>query len=125
MRLLLDTHVLLLALTDVPRIEPVRNLLLADENEVFVSTVSWCEIAIKKRLGRHDADLQELRNIVQESGFIELPFLGVHAIILANLPFHHNDPFDHALVAQAMAEPMRLITCNNILSKYTPLVMLI
>lgn len=41
MRLLLDTNALLWALTNGPRIDPVRELLLADENEVFVSTVSW------------------------------------------------------------------------------------
>lgn len=86
MRFLLDTQVLLWALTDAPHIESVKDLLLADENEVFVSIVSWCEIASRIRLGKQDADLQELRAIVQESGFVELPFLGVHAIMLAKLP---------------------------------------
>ena len=123
MRLLLDTNALLWALTNAPRIEPVMDLLLADDNEVFVSSVSWWEIAIKPRIGKFDADLQELRAIAQESGFMELPLLGLHAEMLATLPCHHHDPFDHMLVAQAMAEPMRLITGDRVLSKYTPLVM--
>jgi PIN domain nuclease of toxin-antitoxin system len=97
--------------------------LLADESEVFVSTVSWWEIAIKTRIGKLEASLPELRATAQESGFVELPLLGSHAEMLAAIPRHHNDPFDHMLVAQAMAEPMRLITGDGVLAKYTPLVM--
>ncbi|MDR2573986.1 MAG: type II toxin-antitoxin system VapC family toxin [Desulfovibrio sp.] len=123
MRLLLDTNALLWALTNAPRIAPVRDLLLADENEVFVSTVSWWEIAIKTRIGKLDAHLSDLRVAAQESGFLELPLLGSHAEMLATLPRHHNDPFDHMLAAQAMAEPMRLITGDGVLSQYTPLVL--
>ena len=125
MRLLLDTNALLWALTNAPRIKGVKDLLLADENEVFVSAVSWWEIAVKTRIGRLDADLPLLRATAQESGFLELPLLGAHTEILATLPRHHNDPFDHMLVAQAVAEPMRLITSDETFTKYTPLVILI
>lgn len=123
MRLLLDTNALLWAMTNGPRIDPVRELLLADETEVFVSTVSWWEIAIKTRIGKLDASVSVLRESARESGFVELPLLGVHAEMLATLPRYHNDPFDHILVAQAMAEPMRLITGDEMLAQYTPLVM--
>jgi len=123
MRLLLDTNVLLWAMTNAPRIDKMRDVLLADENEVFVSAVSWWEIAIKTRIGRLDADVPQLRAVAQESGFLELPLFGSHTEMLATLPRHHNDPFDHMLVAQAMAEPMRLITGDGTLSRYTPLVM--
>jgi PIN domain nuclease of toxin-antitoxin system len=123
MRILLDTNALLWTLTNAPRIAPVRELLLDDENEVFVSTVSWWEIAIKTRLGKLDASLPELRVAARESGFEELPLLGSHAEILASIPRYHNDPFDHMLLAQAMAEPMRLITGDSILTRYTPLVL--
>ena len=123
MRILLDTNALLWALTNGPRIAPVRELLLADENEVFVSTVSWWEVAIKTRTGKLDANLPELRATAQESGFLELPLLGSHAEMLTTMPRYHNDPFDHMLVAQAMAEPMRLITGDSVLSQYTPLVL--
>lgn len=123
MRLLLDTNVLLWAMTDSPRIDNVRNLLLSDETEVFVSVVSWWEIAIKIRIGKLEADLPELRVAAAESGFAELPLLGPHAEMLATLPRHHNDPFDHMLLAQAMVEPMRLITSDAALPAYTSLVM--
>lgn len=123
MRLLLDTNALLWAMANSPRIDPVRDMLLADENEVFVSTVSWWEIAIKTRIGKLAASVPELRATARESGFAELPLLGSHAELLATLPRHHNDPFDHMIVAQAMAEPMRLITGDGVLSRYTPLVL--
>ena len=125
MRLLLDTNALLWAMTNAPRITPVRDLLLDAGNDVFVSTVSWWEIAIKARIGKISADVRELRDAAAQSGFQELPLLGVHAEMLASLPRHHNDPFDHMLVAQAMAEPMRLITGDSVLGKYTTLVMYI
>ena len=86
MRLLLDTNALLWALTNSPRIDSVRDLLLAEENEVFVSTVSWWEIAIKTRIGKLDAQLPILRSAAVESGFLELPLLGSHAETLAGLP---------------------------------------
>ncbi|MDR1241946.1 MAG: type II toxin-antitoxin system VapC family toxin [Deltaproteobacteria bacterium] len=123
MRILLDTNALLWALANAPRIAPVKELLLDDGNEVFVSTVSWWEIAIKTRIGKLNASLPELRATALESGFLELPLLGSHAEMLATIPRHHNDPFDHMLVAQAMAEPMRLITGDNVLSQYTALVL--
>jgi PIN domain nuclease of toxin-antitoxin system len=123
MRILLDTKALLWTLTNAPRLAPVRELLLDDGNEVFVSTVSWWEIAIKTRLGKLDASLPELRAAARESGFEELPLLGSHAEMLAAIPRYHNDPFDHMLVAQTMAEPMRLITGDSILTRYTPLVL--
>lgn len=122
MRLLLDTNALLWALSNGPRIAPVRELLLADANEVFVSAVSWWEIAIKTRIGKLAADLPELRAATRDSGFMELPLLGTHADVLATMPRHHNDPFDHMLVAQAMAEPMRLISGDRVLAAYTSLV---
>ena len=123
MRLLLDTNALLWAMTNSPRISPVSDLLLDADNDVFVSTVSWWEIAIKVRIGKINADVRELRAAASQSGFLELPLLGVHAEMLTSLPRHHNDPFDHMLVAQAMAEPMRLITGDSVLEKYTTLVM--
>ena len=51
--------------------------------------------------------------------------VGAHSEMPVALPRRHNDPFDHIIAAQAMAEPMRLITGNNVLSQYTPLALLI
>ncbi|MDR3089493.1 MAG: type II toxin-antitoxin system VapC family toxin [Desulfobulbaceae bacterium] len=125
MRLLLDTNVLLWALTDSPRIENVRNLLLADDNDVFVSAVSWWKIAIKTRIGKFKADISELRLATRDSGFLELPLLGGHAEILTGINAFHNDPFDHMLLSQAMTEPMRLLSGDRMLRKYSSLVLLV
>jgi PIN domain nuclease of toxin-antitoxin system len=125
LRLLLDTNVILWVLSDDKRIAPIRNLLLDDGNEVFVSTASWWEIAIKVGIGKLDAKLVELRQASMQSGFDELPILGVHTEMLAQLPLLHKDPFDRLIVAQAMTEPMQLITGDVLLKQYSDLVRLI
>ena len=125
MRMLLDTNALLWMLAGSPRIEPVRELIESDDTEVFVSAVSWWEIAIKTRIGKLDADLPELRTAARDSGLVELPLTGVHAEVFLDLPKLHNDPFDHMLVAQAVSEPMRFITGDSLLADYSPLVTVI
>jgi PIN domain nuclease of toxin-antitoxin system len=121
-RLLLDTNVVLWVLSDDKRIATIKNLLLDDDNEVFVSTASWWEIAIKVGIGKLDANLAELRQASIESGFNELPVLGVHTEMLTKLPSLHRDPFDRLIVAQAMAEPMQLLTGDKLLEQYSELV---
>ncbi len=122
MRLLLDTHILLWALAGDKRINAVREIILDDDTEVFISAASWWELAIKIGLGKLDADLKELRHASQVSGFRELPVLGSHTEALLNLSPIHKDPFDRLLVAQAITEPMRLMTADNTLQPYSELV---
>lgn len=122
MRLLLDTNAFLWTQNESPRIAPVLDMLVSLENEVFVSAVTWWELAIKIRIGKLEADLSDLRAAARASDFAELPLLGAHAETLATLPRHHNDPFDHMLVAQCVAESMSLVTGDAMLSRYTPLV---
>jgi PIN domain nuclease of toxin-antitoxin system len=121
-RLLLDTNIVLWVLSDDKRIAAIKNLLLDDDNEVFVSTASWWEIAIKVSIGKLHANLAELRQASLGSGFNELPVLGVHTEMLAKLPLLHRDPFDRLIVAQAMAEPMQLLTGDKLLEQYSELV---
>lgn len=118
MKLLLDTHVLLWAATDSPRIKAIRKRLLAADNEVFFSVASLWEIAIKVSLGKLLADAAEIREAAIDSGFLELPVLGQHALHVGGLPWHHRDPFDRLLVSQAAAEPMRLLTADEQLLAY-------
>lgn len=125
MRVLLDTNVLLWTLAGHSRIAPVRDLILDDATEVFVSTASLWEIAIKAGLGKLDADVVEVRGALADSGFQELPVLGEHTEYLQRLAPIHRDPFDRLLVAQAMAEPMRLLTGDATLQGYSELVQLI
>ncbi len=118
MKLLLDTHVLLWTLIESPRVDAIRKRLLAADNEVYFSVASLWEIAIKISLGKLKADALEIRDAALEGGFVELPILGPHALHVGGLPWHHRDPFDRLLIAQAAAEPMRLLTADEQLLAY-------
>lgn len=125
MRLLLDTHVFIWAVTDSRKLKTaVRRSILA-ATEVHVSAASLWEIAIKARLGKIDADPAELAEAIDRSGFIELPVYARHAVRVAQLPPHHNDPFDRLLIAQAVSEPLLLLTADSTLAQYSDLVQVV
>jgi PIN domain nuclease of toxin-antitoxin system len=119
MRLLLDTHILLWWLADDPALPERADALIADQaNEVFASAISLWEIAIKARLGKIAADAAQIHTATQASGLASLAFTAEHALAVAQLPNHHRDPFDRALVAQARVEPLHLITHDAIIAAY-------
>ncbi|WP_018691908.1 type II toxin-antitoxin system VapC family toxin [Algicola sagamiensis] len=122
MRILLDTHVVLWTLAGADRIQAIQPILQSPHNDIYVSVASWWEIAIKIGIGKLNADLQHLRQASEESGMIELPVKGEHSEALLTLPPIHKDPFDRILVAQAMTEPMKLMTADNQLDNYSELV---
>lgn len=125
MRILLDTHVLLWALTGDARLGKARAMILDRANDIAVSTASYLELAIKASQGKIDVDLGQIRSAVDASGYDELPIVGAHTEVLAGLPWHHKDPFDRILVAQALAEPMRLLTADAAVARYSDTVMLV
>jgi PIN domain nuclease of toxin-antitoxin system len=125
MRLLLDTHIFLWAVAGNPLLQPATRKLIESADEVFVSAASLWEVAIKARLGKIDADPDELVSAIERSGFAELPVRATHAAGVARLPMHHNDPFDRLLVAQAVAEPLKLLTADAVLAQYSELVTLV
>ena len=118
MRLLLDTNVLLWVAAGDPRVEHLQDRIIDEENEVFVSAASYWEVAIKVGIGRLDVNVAELRQAARDNGYPELPVLGVHTEHLGGLPAIHKDPFDRMLIAQANAEPMRLLTADHLLARY-------
>ncbi len=121
MNLLLDTHVALWAITDAPALPASARALIADPaNEVWVSAVSVWEIAIKHGLGRGDMPLPgtEALGYFTEAGYRMLPITASHAAAVALLPPHHQDPFDRLLIAQARAEPLRLLTHDATVARY-------
>ena len=125
MRLLLDTHVFLWAAAGSAALKaPARRLIEAAE-QVYVSAASIWEIAIKARLGKIQADPHALAQAIEASGFVELPVSAAHAAGVAQLPLHHHDPFDRLLVAQALAEPLKLLTADELLTMYSDVVLLI
>jgi PIN domain nuclease of toxin-antitoxin system len=124
-RLLLDTNIVVWLAEDNPRIAGIKTLLFSGDSEIFVSAVSWWEIAIKIRTGKLRTDLRELRSNAEQYGFQELPVSGLYTEAFLELPGLHRDPFDHMLLAQAITEPMRLITGDALLADYSSLVMVI
>ncbi|MCX8087285.1 MAG: type II toxin-antitoxin system VapC family toxin [Rhodocyclaceae bacterium] len=123
MRLLLDTQVLLWAIYQ--RLSPARQERLRDrDNDVFFSAVTIAEIALKASLRRTDFPFEprEVSEAARSSAFDELALTADQVKRLALLPWHHRDPFDRMLVAQAIEEGLRLITADRALSAYTDLV---
>ncbi len=116
MRLLLDMHVLILW-DEGRRFSSEARRAIRDADEVFVSAASAWEIAIKVALGR----LRPARTVEQaagDSGFVELPVTFQHASRVASLPWHHRDPFDRLLAAQAELEGLTLVTRDPAFEPY-------
>ncbi|GAC1550589.1 MAG: type II toxin-antitoxin system VapC family toxin [Collimonas sp.] len=125
MRILLDTHIYLWWLQDHPKLSaPARDKIIA-ATEVYVSSASIWEASIKINIGKLDADIEELVAQIAQNGFLELPVNARHAMQLIRLPELHRDPFDRMLVAQAMCEPLRLLTANAQVARYSELVDLV
>ncbi len=122
MNLLLDTHVALWAITDSPKLPlKARELIDSPKTNVWISTASIWEIAIKYSLGRGDMPIsgQTALRYFSESGYRQLPIEAEHAVAIEDLPAHHSDPFDRILVAQALVEPMRLMTHDAMVALYS------
>lgn len=122
MNLLLDTHVALWAITDSPKLPPkARDLIASPKTTVWVSAASVWEIAIKHALGRGDMPVssQDAVRYFQDSGYRILPIEAEHAVAIEDLSPHHQDPFDRILVAQALVEPMRLMTHDPLVALYS------
>lgn len=122
MNLLLDTHVALWAIADSPKLpKKARDLIESPRSSVWISTASVWEITIKHALGRSDMPISS-RDAVQffrESGYRFLTVEAEHAMAVEELPPHHQDPFDRILVAQALVEPMRLLTHDQMVARYS------
>jgi len=119
---LLDTHIFLWWLQDSPRLSPGVRATLADpDSPIYVSAVSIWEIAIKaslRKLTLRNLSPQMLRKLPEASGFSSLPFDAEAAAQVLSLPLHHQDPFDRALVAQALVGSFVLITQDEQLEAY-------
>jgi PIN domain nuclease of toxin-antitoxin system len=124
MRVLLDTHVLLLALVRPAKLSAAA-LKRIEAAEVYVSAASIWEIGIKAAIGKLKADPREILEAVEPAGFLFLPISGEHAVEAAKLPPLHKDPFDRMLVAQASVEPMILLTDDSALRNYGSFVTII
>ena len=119
MRLLLDTHILLWWLSDDPSLPVAARRVIADpQSEIFISAATTWEIAIKHALGRLDAPVHRMMDVIEGAGFVPLSMAVEHTILAGNLPAHHQDPFDRMLIAQAQQEGLTLVSVDRIFSRY-------
>jgi PIN domain nuclease of toxin-antitoxin system len=122
MRILLDTHIFLWLVTDDRKAKKSLRTQIEAATEVYVSAATVWEVAIKHALGKLDGDPVALHQAIDTFGFRELPITGEHTLAVAKLPPIHKDPFDRLLVAQAITEPLTLLTADNLLCRYSDLV---
>lgn len=120
MRVLLDTQVLIWYLEGNQNLSrPQRQLIVKPETEVFVSIASLWEIAIKTSVGKLKLN-RSLTDILQQLSVQSFDLLTIapgHVLQVASLPFHHRDPFDRMIIAQAKVEFLPIVTVD---AQFTP-----
>ena len=119
---LLDTHTFLWLATEDERLSPTaRELVLDPRNDLFLSVASVWEMAIKKSLGRMELAIPLSRLVEEQLKHLRTSLLEIrceHALLVETLPFHHRDPFDRLLVAQAIEESLPLLSADRQLDAY-------
>lgn len=122
MAYLVDTHTLLWAANDNPRLSRlVVSILLDPENVIHASAVSGFELANKYRTGKLPQArvlVEDFENLVRRLGFRLLPLTGAHAVRAGLYPAEHRDPFDRFLAAQAQTEHMAVLSLDPQLDQF-------
>ena len=121
MRLLLDTHALLWFATDDRRLgRRAAAAMEADDAALYISAASVWEMAIKTSLERLSLPASVEAYIADklEEGYRILPVEWTHAAAVERLPWHHRDPFDRLLAAQAIVERLTCVTRDRTFRLY-------
>nr|VFJ89286.1 MAG: PIN domain nuclease, a component of toxin-antitoxin system (PIN domain) [Candidatus Kentron sp. H]VFJ91119.1 MAG: PIN domain nuclease, a component of toxin-antitoxin system (PIN domain) [Candidatus Kentron sp. H]VFJ97435.1 MAG: PIN domain nuclease, a component of toxin-antitoxin system (PIN domain) [Candidatus Kentron sp. H] len=119
MTLLLDTHALLWFLLDDPRLSPTARRMIS--NEVLASPASLWEIAIKISLGKYrlpEPFADFMKEQLGANQFDLLPMEISHVDRVITLPFHHRDPFDRLMIAQALVEGIPVVGVDAVFEQY-------
>jgi PIN domain nuclease of toxin-antitoxin system len=122
MRLLLDTHAFLWWVNDAPELSAPARLSIGDaNNDCFLSLASCWEMAINSSLGKLRL-ARPIERFVSEqlaaNGFTLLNIELRHTAKIEKLPFHHRDPFDRLLIAQAISEKLTIVSADSVFSRY-------
>lgn len=122
MRLLLDTQAFLwFVLGDSRCSQTARELIEDVANEKCLSPASHGELAIKISLGKYTLPIpfeEFMERAVDDNGFLLLPIKPIHTALLIGMPYHHRDPFDRLMIAQATAEQMQVVSVDSIFDAY-------
>jgi len=121
-RVLLDTPSLLWLVTGDPRLSAnARKTFLDADNELLFSAIVGFETAVKHSLGKlkpTEPPRTFIDNRIRNNALTPFPITLAHAVRVAELPFHHRDPFDRLLVAQTLEEDLLLLSADDTLSAY-------
>lgn len=123
MNLLLDTHTLLwFVLGDAQLSAAARQLIEDATNPKFVSPATYWEIAIKISIGKYALNEPYetfIDRAIRQNGFFILPIEPRHTALLINMPFHHRDPFDRLIIAQAIVEGLAIVSADPVFDDYS------
>lgn len=118
MRILIDTHVFIWAVSSPERLSPGnRSEIESRANIIYLSSISIAEIMIKTSLNRLSFD-HDVIACAETLGFELLNFTAADAVLLKELPFHHRDPFDRMLIVQSLAQNIRLMSDDRVFTAY-------
>ncbi len=112
MRYLIDTHVLIWHAENQNIKQSTLDIINNPDNTILVSHATLWEMTIKVSIGKLKLNfaINDFPKLLSENQFVVMPFDFKHYEILAELPFHHQDPFDRMLIAQALSEDIAIIT---------------
>jgi PIN domain nuclease of toxin-antitoxin system len=118
-KILLDTNALIWWLSDDPRLgAKAKQIIAREDTEILVSVVSLWEITMKNRVGKLEYVGSDFLDDLTDEGIDPLQVSVAHLLDLEALDFHHKDPFDHLILAQAMAEGARVLTSDKEMTLY-------
>ena len=117
MNLLLDTHIAIWFATNSSKLPHAALNHMDRASALYVSAASIWEMALKAR--KLKIDVSQLTERFTEAGILALPITWEHAVRFGEIAAAHPDPFDRLLLAQAMHEPMHLLTSDSNLARYS------
>lgn len=121
MSCLIDTHTFLWFVLADSRLSHKAQALAGTSEVVYVSPASYWEISIKVSLGKYllsEPFALFMERELRQNDFTILPISVAHAAKVSELPFHHRDPFDRMIAAQALLENISLVSCDKVFDAY-------
>jgi PIN domain nuclease of toxin-antitoxin system len=126
-KVLLDTHAFLWAITDNPQLsDKARRMFTSSDNELLLSAASVWEILVKVQIGRLPLPKPAgdyLERQLAKNSITVLPIQLRHVLRLERLPLHHRDPFDRLLIAQSLEEELPVLTADPLMKNYSAMLL--
>lgn len=121
MKYLIDTHTLIWFVENDSKLPPATSSIISNlQNSIFVSMASLWEISIKTSIGKLKLNqpVQSIFNCLPLQSIEVLPINQDHILEILSLSFHHRDPFDRLIIAQALAEGIPVVSSDQLFDRY-------